>query len=380
MTGGLRIVGILVALATPRWLSAANVPGASVVMPLDGQWLLATDANNAGRREAWYQAPRHEALPARVPWIIQDAFPGYHGAVWYWRDFVPPANPHPDGRYLLRFWAVDYLAEVWLNGIRVGGHEGGETPFVLDVTHTIKANEKNRLAVRVLNPANEPIDGIVLAETARRCKVVPFAAGAIFNHGGITDSVELLAVPLLRVEDLWVTAQPTVGMGRVHVRTNVRNAGKDLRSAVLEITLSPASGGETLAAVEVQRDFPAGDTPIEADLAVDNPHLWNLNDPYLYRVSCRVQARGANSWDERSTRCGFRDFRLADGFFRLNGRCVYLRCSHTCNHYPIGIQFPQDPDLLRRDLINMKVMGFNAIRFIWGAPPGCNSTCATRSD
>ena len=61
-----------------------------------------------------------------MPWIIQEAFPGYHGVAWYWRDFNAPANPHAGGRYLLRFWAVDYLAEVWLNGVHVGGHEGGE--------------------------------------------------------------------------------------------------------------------------------------------------------------------------------------------------------------------------------------------------------------
>ena len=50
----------------------------------------------------------------------------------------------------------------------------------------------------------------------------------------------------------------------------------------------------------------------------------------------------------------------------MAGRQIYLRCSHTCNHYPIGQQFPRDPDLLRRDLWNLKVMGFNAFRFIWG--------------
>lgn len=58
-----------------------------------------------------------------------DTFPGYHGVAWYWRDFAAPANPHQDGRYWLRFWAVDYKADVWLNGVPVGGHEGGETPF-----------------------------------------------------------------------------------------------------------------------------------------------------------------------------------------------------------------------------------------------------------
>jgi hypothetical protein len=361
----LTLIALLLApLAT---FASASEPMASSVHSLDGnEWRIVTDPKNEGREAKWFAAPRPKAKPAKVPWIIQEAFPGYHGVAWYWRDFLPPANPHAQGRYLLRFWAVDYLAEVWLNGVRVGGHEGGETPFVLDVTDAIKPNEKNRLAVRVLNPTNEPIDGIILAQTARRCKVVPFSAGAIFDHGGITDSVELLAVPPIRVEDLWVIARLEPKTGKIHVRVNVRNAGKEPRKGSLEITVSPASSGETFAVTLVHREFPAGDTPVEADLTLDNPHLWELSDPYLYRVTARVAVHGTNSLDECSTRCGFRDFRLADGYFRLNGRRIYLRCSHTCNHYPIGIQFPQDPDLLRRDLVNMKVMGFNAIRFIWG--------------
>jgi hypothetical protein len=64
-------------------------------------------------------------VATKVPWIIQDAFPGYHGVAWYWRDFVAPTNPHPQGRGLLRFWAVDYKAEVWLNGQPAGGVDTG---------------------------------------------------------------------------------------------------------------------------------------------------------------------------------------------------------------------------------------------------------------
>ena len=70
--------------------------------------------------------------------------------------------------------------------------------------------------------------------------------------------------------------------------------------------------------------------------------------------------------DEYSVRCGFRDFRFENGYFRLNGRRIFLKCSHTGNHCPIGLQLPHDPDLLRRDLHNVKVMGFNAIRYIAG--------------
>lgn len=65
-------------------------------------------------------------------------------------------------------------------------------------------------------------------------------------------------------------------------------------------------------------------------------------------------------------RCGFRDFRFENGYFRLNGRCIYVRCSRTGNCCPVGLEPPTAPDLLRRDLINVKAMRFNAIRFIAG--------------
>jgi len=117
-------------LATPTAAVQAKA-APTLVQSLDGEWLLATDPKNEGRDQRWFKSPRPEAVTAKVPWIIQDAFPGYHGVAWYWREFVPPANPNPDGRCLLRFWGVDFSAEVWLNGLSVGRHEGGETPFVL---------------------------------------------------------------------------------------------------------------------------------------------------------------------------------------------------------------------------------------------------------
>ena len=126
----------------------------TTVVSLDGRWLLAPDPENIGRDRAWWQKPAAEAKSARVPGIIQEAFPLYHGAAWYWREVTPPANLHAQGRYLLRFWNVDYLADVWLNGVHVGRHEGACEPFVLDVTDAIKPKAANRLALRVLNPTN----------------------------------------------------------------------------------------------------------------------------------------------------------------------------------------------------------------------------------
>jgi hypothetical protein len=338
---------------------------ATIVTSLDGRWRIAADARNVGRDEGWFATPVKGARQTKAPWIIQGVFPGYHGVAWYWRDFKAPRNPHADGRYLLRFWAVDYKAEVWLNGLHVGEHEGGETPFVLDVTDAIKPGRRNRLAVRVLNPTHERIDGIVLNETPHRNKVIPYWAGASYNTGGIMDSVELLAAPPVRIEDLFV--RPDASTGAVRVRANVRNALPSSARARLELTIAPAASGETLTAAALKRDLPPGDTVVEAELRLENPRLWDLNDSYLYRVTARVARERSRSVDEQSARCGFRDFRFRDGYFRLNGRRIFLRGSHTGNWVPIGLQqLPPDPDMLRRDLLNVKAMGFNAIRFIAG--------------
>jgi len=365
------VVGSLLArqgAAQPAASPAKAAPATArptAVISLDGdEWLLAPDPKNLGRQDRWFLSPRPDAKKTKVPWIIQDAFPGYHGVAWYWRDFTAPASDRPGGRYLLRFWAVDYTAEVWLNGVRVGEHEGGETPFVLDATAAVKPNEPNRLAVRVLNPTHERIDGIVLGETPHRNKALPYSSGSAWDQGGIWDSVELLLAPAVRVEDLFV--RPDWKTGVVRIQANLRNATPATIRGRVEFSIAPAASGETVTVACIDRDLPAGDTTIETQLTVPNPHLWDLSDPFLYRATARVTADSPALMDEHSVRCGFREFSFRDGAFRLNGRRIYLRCSHTGNCCPIGLEMPHDPDFLRRDLINAKMMRFNAIRFIAG--------------
>jgi len=353
----------LFVLPTSRLEAGQLVPGK--VISLDGDnWSLATDPDNVGKDQKWYSQPQKDAKVTKVPWIIQDAFPGYHGIAWYWREFEAPANQHKDGRYLLRFGAVDYKAEVWVNNAKVGEHEGGETPFTVDITKTVKIGTKNCLSVRVLNPTNDPIDGITLGETPHRCKFMPYRAGSAYNHGGITGSVELIIAPAIRIEDLYVRADPATGM--IRIRATVHNATKKTTKANLQFTAAPAANGETISIAAIQKSLLAGTTVVETTLQINNHRLWELNDPYLYRVTASVRTNESDSVDECSVRCGFRDFRFKNGYFRLNGRRIFLRSSHTVNHYPIGLQFPHDPDLARRDLLNVKVMGFNMVRFIWG--------------
>jgi hypothetical protein len=341
--------------------SLAGQTAGSTVVSLDGDaWLVASDPANVGRQQKWFETPQPEAKRTKVPGIIQAVFPSYHGVAWYWRDFTAPANPHAQGRCLLRFWNVDYLADVWVNGVHVGHHEGACEPFVVDATDAIKPQAVNRIAVRVLNPTNEPIDGIRLQETPHTAKTAPWKPGRVGNFGGIADSVEWLAVPAVHVEDLFVRADPKTGL--IRVQANLRNAGKQAARGQLVLTVSPATSGETLQVVRVARELAPGDTLVESQLKVDNPRLWELNDPYLYRVTVQVSANGGSSFDEQSTRCGFRDFRLENGAFRLNGKRLFVKCSHSGSEVPVGMNVPLDPDLLRRDLLNCKVMGMNMFR------------------
>ncbi len=361
--------------ATYRMNSVEHAPATFSVTSLDGQWSIAADPANVGREQNWFEREALDgAKPAKVPGIIQEVFPGYHGVAWYRRDFAAPAKSRPCGRYLLRFWAVDYLADVWVNGRHVGGHEGAEGPFVLDVTDAITPSRINQLSVRVLNPKHEPIDGLTLAVVPHRHKSIPYNPGAAANHGGITDSVELILAPVVRIEDLYV--QPDWKTGFIHTQVTVRNAGRNPAKGSLTFTVSPVASGELLNSLVAERDLPVGDTLVEAKIEVNQWRLWELSDPYLYRVTARLHSDGSLINDqgsgagisEQSTRCGFRDFRFENGYFRLNGNRVFLKGSHSCNHFPVGLQVPASPELARRDIIYAKMAGFNCIRFIAGMP------------
>jgi hypothetical protein len=331
-----------------------NLLYSNKVLSLDGtDWVAAPDVQNVGRDQQWWVKPTPAAKPAKVPvsdeprWLAQDVVPLYNGVAWYWKDFTAPANPHKQGLYLLRFWAVHYKADVWVNGVSVGSHEGGEEMFVLDITKAIKQDATNRIAVRVLNPTEKRIDGITLSE-------IPHSWT---SSGGILDSVELLMTPPIWTEDLYVSGDPD--SGDVPLQVKIRSACKKREKGRLSIIVAPAAGGEPLDTRTDAYNLEPGDTTIKTQLKVQNPHLWNIDDPYLYRVTVRIYKAGSRSFDEKSVRFGFRDFRFVNGYFRLNGKRLFLRGALAMgyrNRYD-AINAP-----LERQFIDMKTMGCNLAR------------------
>jgi len=337
----------------------------TLAMSLDGEWSIATDPGNAGREQKWFLAPRTDAKSTRVPSILQQAFPAYHGVVWYWRAFDAEAHPYARGRYLLRFNAVDYLADVWLNGIHLGAHEGGETPFVLDATDAIRTGG-NHLAVRVLNPNDDRIDGITLGETPHRNKFVKYTNGATPDYGGIIEPVELLLTPAIHITDLrlrsdWKTGEVTIS---ATVQNTLGKAGN--AHLVFEVTAAPLP--QALLIDGIDAALKPGENKVTHELKIANHRLWDIDDPYLYRLRAGIRCQGAEGEHVATASFGFRDFRVVNGYFRLNGRRVFVKSTHTGNHSPYGIISPPDgyPDLLRKDMLYAKASGFNMVRFICG--------------
>jgi beta-galactosidase/beta-glucuronidase len=329
------------------------------VLRLDGtNWRVAIDPRNIGREAKWYEAPRNDAFPAVVPGVIQSAFPEYHGVAWYWHEFSAPVTSHSEGRYWLRFHAVDYLAEVWLNGVKLGGHEGAQESFSLDATKVMKPGAANIIAVRVLNPTHELLDGIRLEEVAEGRRDYPKPEDNAYNTGGITDSVVLLITAAVRVAALHV--MPDWKTGDVRVALELHSAGEKPVDGELRLTIAPAAGGESTAAISTAKPLGPGITKTEMLLHVPDHRLWEINDPYLYRVTASVRDAHHSAADESSTTCGFRDLRFEDGYFRFNGRRIHLHGAlYTVLQYPAMLCVPYDDDLFRRDMLNMKLLGLN---------------------
>jgi hypothetical protein len=360
------LLGLVPATATAEQRTDRGLGKKALAVSLNTGWSVGIDPANVGRDRAWFEGPQQGAKATSVPSIIQQHYPGYHGVAWYWLEFKPETNPLAGGRYLFQFHAVDYLADVWMNGKHLGRHEGGETPFLVDATEVIIPDRPNRLAVRVLNPSDDAIDGVVLAETPHRNKVVKFANGSLYDYGGIVEPVELLLVPAIRISDVFVTADWKTG--EMQIEVTLTNASGRAETIQLNFMVTENGPGTPALTDTVTLDIPEGDGKVNRQLRMADYEFWSLDNPHLYHMTVSVETKGVDGAHQASTTFGFKDFRLTNGYFRLNGKRIFLKCTHTGNHSPFGQVNPPDshPDLLRRDLLYAKASGFNTVRFISG--------------
>ncbi len=313
---------------------------------LEGNWKLVLDPQNSGRLAGWGSAlPDGGVEDTPVPGIIQQVFPAYQGVAWYYHRFTSRLPLRPGFRYAIGFGAVDYLADVWLNGSYLGRHEGGETPFQFDVSDWLKFEGENLLAVRVLCPCNDPIDGFVLGQVPHRNRADyrNYSNGSGMNMGGILYPVSLQAEPVVRVADLFVRGDIHNGLATIEV--TVESALQDQTRCSLRLAVCPAASGQACtAALSQEIACPPGASLHAFRLSIPQPRLWQLEDPYLYRLDAELSpVDGIHPAHRSSVRFGLREFKVKDGFFHLNGKRLFLRSTHTGNHYPVGSAFCARP-------------------------------------
>jgi beta-galactosidase/beta-glucuronidase len=122
---------------------------------LDGSWAFALDP------DARWRSPGEVEFDSEIVVPFAPEAPasgvgaaGLHRACWYRRTFAAPELA-PGARLWLRFGAVDHVATVWVNGVRVAEHEGGYTPFGADVTDVLAAGREQEVVVRAFD---DPLD------------------------------------------------------------------------------------------------------------------------------------------------------------------------------------------------------------------------------
>ncbi len=313
---------------------------------LDGMWKFCLDEHAAGESEAWMEGiPGGDMIP--VPASFQDFYTDkdvreYAGDMWYEKDMFVPGEW--EGRDIfVRFSAATHRAVVFVNGVKITGHEGGFLPFCADVTEVVRYNAYNKVVVKVNNEltvTNIPCgETITLPDGRKMCK--PYFD--FYNYSGLQRSVYLLAIPKEAVFDLDL---------------KYRLCGADAK-----IIYSVQTTGEHPVHLELIDE--QGQTVAQADgkegvLEVKDAHLWRVRDAYLYRLVVRIMDE-LLVIDEYEQPVGIRTVEVKGTSILLNGEPVYLR----------GFGKHEDSDtvgrgfnigVMKRDFELMKWIGANSFR------------------
>jgi beta-glucuronidase len=314
-------LGLAVAAAAPsRAVSppdtAASIPIVAVpgraTRSLDGPWHIIVDPYGAGATgyhgdalaDGYFADARPQGPGDRVEYDFDASptleVPGdwnsqrpelffYEGPVWYRTRFDYEAAP--GRRTFVRFGAVNRTAQVYVNGVPVGEHEGGFTPFAFEVTERLRRGENSL---------------VVLADSTRDRDAVPTLMTDWWNYGGITRPVQLVDVPETFVEDFFLYlergSRHTV---RGHVRLNGPQLGQEVTVRIQEAGVAEVVRTDSRGLAEIRFD---------ADL-----ELWSPDSPRLYAVEVDAET------DTVSDTMGFRTVEVQGTDILLNGEPIFLR-------------------------------------------------------
>jgi len=337
------LVGSVYAAPAPSTL-IANVSGRKTVN-LNGSWRAIVDPFDNGKSGFFRDAkPKDKrdlvessfdaSPPLNVPgdWNTQrEQLMFYEGPVWYRREFKYPKREGT--RVFVYFGAVNYQASVYLNGEKLGDHEGGFTAFNFEVTSLLRDGE-NFLIVEVKN--------------VRRADAVPALRFDWWNYGGITRDVMLVEMPAVFIQDYWVqlvhgSANEISGWVQLNGAQSAQRINLEIPEAGVHETLATDATGRATFRMRAKLD------------------LWTPEHPKLYDVI--LTAGTAAGTDTVHDQIGFRTIEVQGAKILLNGKPIFLRGISMHEEAPFreGRAFsPEDAQTL---LGWVKELGCNFVRF-----------------
>ncbi len=285
-----------------------------------------------------------------VPFAAESLLSGVQKTVgpdqelWYERQLTLSLN-RTNKRVLLHFGAVDWEAEVWVNGTRAGSHQGGFDGFSLDISDLLIKGEKQTIRVRVWDPSD--------AGPQPRGKQVQNPKGIWYTPvTGIWQTVWLETVPIQHITG--VTSSTDWENKNLIFNPEIQSNRQDL---TVQISVTDTQGFSETKSAKVGE-------PIQIHLP--NPKPWSPGAAFLYPVSIKLY-QGKKLLDEAQSYAAFRDIRMAkdaNGYQRmvLNGVEVFHYGPLDQGWWPDGLYTAPTDDALLFDIQKTHEMGFNMIR------------------
>ena len=304
---------------------------------LGGSWTLVTDPENRGIRDGWFEAlPEQEALSVSVPAVWDLWIPDYDGVGWYCRDFELPSGWEGCCAALC-FDAVNYYAEVWVNGVALGSHEGGYTPFSLNADRVLKTGQ-NRIVVRVIDPKGPEGFGHFLPGELPIAKETEY-----WSFGGIWGDVYLRRMPETHIEDVFI--QPDLRRKRI----------------VVEVAATTLPENARIRLQVEDTEYLVDGTPGKNIINMPDFKMWRLEQPHLYQLRAEIVADDV-LYDSLRIRFGMREFTVKDNRFHLNYHPIFLKGVLYQPDYARTLAAPGDEAMARSEIEQAKRAGFNMMR------------------
>ena len=330
---------------------------------LNGTWQILYDNDNEGRALHWMYSDVFEQHPDKkkiqVPSCWEEFNENYEGVVFYKRHFKVPAH-WKDKVVHLQFDAVNYLAEVYINDIAIGYHEGGFTPFTFNAEHVLNFDAENVLTLRVVGPvtlSDKVIDGMGKMET-------PQWRGAY--TGGIWQSVKLYATGTTYIDDVFIA--PKIEESSIDVQVQINNTSNTIKNITLDLNLfAKQTLGQPISSSTKSLSTKPGINNYVFNIKIKNPEYWSPDHPYLYRLNTIVKSKN-NVLDTKGTNFGMRSFTVKNNQFYLNKKPFFLKATFFEGLYPTKLAYPDTKEMAIKEIVLAKEAGFNMIR-PWRKPP-----------